>query len=44
MDTVVIQFVNTTGGETWGVANAIGGKTTAISNIIYNRIVRILHR
>jgi hypothetical protein len=44
MDTVVIQFVNTTGGETWGVANVIGGKTTAISNIIYNRIVRILHR
>lgn len=44
MDSVVIQFVNTTGGETWGVANVIGGKTTAISNIIYNRIVRILHR
>jgi CubicO group peptidase (beta-lactamase class C family) len=44
MDSVVIQFVSTTGGETWGVANIIGGKTTAISNIIYNRIVRILHQ
>ena len=44
IDTVVIQFVNTTGGDTWGIANVIGGKATAISNIIYNRIVRILHR
>jgi D-alanyl-D-alanine carboxypeptidase len=44
IDTVVIQFVNTTGGETWGTANVVGGKATAISNIIYNRIVRILHR
>ncbi len=44
IDTVVIQFVSTTGGETWGTANVIGGKTTAISNIIYNRIVRVLHR
>jgi len=44
IDTVVVQFVNTTGGETWGMANVIGGKTTAISNIIYSRIVRILHR
>jgi CubicO group peptidase (beta-lactamase class C family) len=44
IDTVVIQFVSTTGGDTWGTANAIGGKTTAISNIVYNRIVKILHR
>lgn len=44
IDTVVVQFVNATGGDTWGVANIIGGKATAISNIIYNRIVRILHR
>jgi CubicO group peptidase (beta-lactamase class C family) len=44
IDTVVVQFVNTTGGETWGAANIIGGKTTAISNIIYNRIVRILRK
>lgn len=44
IDTVVIQFVSTTGGETWGTANVVGGKATAISNIIYNRIIRILHR
>jgi len=44
IDTVVVQFVNTTGGDTWGIANVTGGKATAISNIIYNRIVRILHR
>jgi D-alanyl-D-alanine carboxypeptidase len=44
IDTVVVQFVNTTGGETWGMANIIGGKATAVSTIIYNRIVRILHR
>ena len=44
IDTVVIQFVNTTGGDTWGIANVTGGKATAISNIMYNRIVRILHR
>ncbi len=44
IDTVVIQFVSTTGGDTWGAANVIGGKATGISNIIYNRIVRILHQ
>jgi len=44
IDTVVIQFVNTTGGDTWGISNVTGGKTLGISNIIYNRIVRILHR
>lgn len=44
IDTVVIQFVNTTGGDTWGTANVVGGKATALSTIIYNRIVRILHR
>jgi CubicO group peptidase (beta-lactamase class C family) len=44
IDTVVIQFVSTTGGDTWGTANVIGGKATGISNIIYNRIVRILHK
>ncbi len=44
IDTVVIQFVNTTGGETWGTAEIIGGKTTAIANIVYNRIVRILRK
>ena len=44
MDTVVIQFVSTTGGDTWGTVNIIGGKTTAIANIVYNRIVRILKK
>jgi len=44
IDTVVIQFVSTTGGDTWGLANVVGGKATGISNIIYNRIVRILRR
>lgn len=44
IDTVVVQFVSTTGGDTWGIANVIGGKATGLSNIIYNRIVRILHR
>jgi D-alanyl-D-alanine carboxypeptidase len=43
IDTVVIQFVNTTGGDTWGLSNVYGGKTTGISNIISNRIVRILN-
>lgn len=43
IDTVIIQFVSTTGGDTWGFSNVIGGKTTGISNIIYNRIVRILN-
>ena len=44
MDTAVVQFVNTTGGDTWGISNVTGGKSLGISNIIYNRIVRILHR
>jgi D-alanyl-D-alanine carboxypeptidase len=44
IDTVVVQFVSTTGGETWGTADIVGGKATGISNIIYNRIVRILRR
>lgn len=44
IDTVVIQFVNTTGGDTWGLANVTGGKAMGISNIIYNRIVRILRK
>lgn len=44
IDAVVIQFVSTTGGDTWGVANVIGGKTTGIANIIYHRLIRMLHR
>lgn len=43
IDTVVIQFVSTTGGDTWGLADVTGGKTTGKSNIIYNRIVQILN-
>jgi len=44
IDTVVVQFVNTTGGKTWGLAEVVGGKTTALSLITHNRIVRILRR
>ena len=44
IDTVVVQFVNTTGGDTWGPMEVTGGKALAISNIVYGRIVRILHR
>jgi hypothetical protein len=44
IDTVVVQFVSTTGGETWGLAEVVGGKATGIANNIYNRIVRILDR
>ncbi len=44
IDTVLVQFVSTTGGETWGTANIIGGKATGVSGIIYNRIARILRR
>ena len=44
IDTVVVQFVNTTGGDTWGIANVTGGKATGLANIVYGRIVRILGR
>ena len=44
MDAVVIQFVNTTGGDTWGLSNITGGKTLGLSNVVYNRIVRILRK
>jgi D-alanyl-D-alanine carboxypeptidase len=44
IDTVVVQFVSTTGGATWGVAEVTGGKATALSNMVRNRIVRILRR
>lgn len=44
IDTVVVQFASTVGGETWGTANVVGGKATGFSSISYNRIVRILHR
>ncbi|CAB0151370.1 D-alanyl-D-alanine carboxypeptidase [Pseudidiomarina piscicola] len=41
-DTVIVQFVNTTGGDTWGVASVVGGKATAISSIVYDRIAAIV--
>ena len=44
IDTVVIQFVNTTGGDTWALSNITGGKTLGLSNVVYGRIVRILKR
>jgi len=44
IDAVVVQFVNTTGGATWGTANIVGGKATGISSIIYGRIIRILRK
>ena len=44
LDAVVIQFAGTTGGETWGMANVTGGKATALSNIVYDRIIRIMDR
>lgn len=44
IDAVVVQFVNTTGGTTWGAANVVGGKATGISSIIYGRIIRILRK
>jgi D-alanyl-D-alanine carboxypeptidase len=44
MDAVVVQFVSTTGGETWGTAEVIGGKSTAISNIVYRRILRLMKK
>ena len=44
IDAVVVQFVNTTGGETWGLAKVTGGKATGIANIMYSRMVRVLRK
>ncbi len=44
IDAVVVQFVNTTGGDAWRPVEVTGGKALGISNIIYGRIVRILRR
>lgn len=44
IDAVVVQFVSTTGGDTWGLSNVIGGKATGISNTIYSRVLRILRQ
>ena len=45
IDTVVVQFVNTTGGTPMvQFFNTIGGTKVMVSNVVYNRIVKILHR
>ena len=45
IDTVVVQFVNTAGGTPIvPVFDTGGGTKVMVSNIVYNRIVRILHR
>jgi len=44
IDTVVVQFVNTTGGDTFGLSNITGGKSTGLSNVIYSRIIRIINK
>jgi D-alanyl-D-alanine carboxypeptidase len=45
IDTVVIQFVNTTGGTPLvQFFNTRGGTKVMVSNVVYNRIVRILRR
>lgn len=48
IDTVVVQFVSTTGGTTWALSNLtggiVGGKAVGLANAVYGRIVRILKR
>ena len=45
IDTVVVQFVNTTGGTPLAPFVDVGGGTKVmVSNVVYNRIVRILRR
>lgn len=44
VDAVVVQFVNTTGGKTWGLSDVTGGHALGVSNIVYGRILRILRR
>lgn len=39
---VVVQFVSTTGGETWGTAGVVGGKAAGMANILFERILRTL--
>jgi CubicO group peptidase (beta-lactamase class C family) len=44
IDTVLVQFVNTTGGTPMVQSfDTQGGTKVMVSNVIYNRIVRILH-
>jgi len=45
IDTVVVQFVNTNGGTPIApFFDTQGGTKVMVSNVVYNRIVRILHR
>ncbi len=45
IDTVVVQFVNTTGGTPIApFLDTQGGTKVMVSNVVYNRIVKILHR
>jgi|GEM_PF-57147 len=45
IDTVVVQFANTTGGTPIAPLFDTGGGTKImVSNVVYNRIVQILHR
>jgi hypothetical protein len=45
IDTVVVQFVNTAGGTPIvPLFDIVGGTKVMVSNVVYNRIVRILHR
>jgi CubicO group peptidase (beta-lactamase class C family) len=45
IDTVVVQFVNTTGGTPMvQLFDTQGGTTVMVSDVVYSRIVRILHR
>ncbi len=45
IDTVVVQFVNTTGGTPLVQSfDTQGGTKVMVTNVVYNRIVRILHR
>lgn len=45
IDTVVVQFVNTNGGTPIvPFFDTQGGTKVMVSNIVYNRIVKILHR
>ncbi len=45
IDTVVVQFVNTTGGTPMvQFFDTQGGTKVMVSDVVYNRIVKILHR
>jgi len=45
IDTVVVQFVNTTGGTPMvQFFDISGGTKVMVSDVVYNRIVKILHR